>query len=632
MRFNKYDVDIDDELITALRNNTLVVFVGAGVSGKAYPRQKPNSFYPKFYELVEEIIRRMGRQLLQQEKEMLEHGLSDRVLGILEKDFGGVKAIAAEILQENENEQRTDLHRAIIRLFPEDSEPRIVTTNFDNLLIRALDEEGFKDHQNWKSYEAPSLPPAKKGRFKGICYLHGRVTTPQEMILTDKDIGRAYMDEGWALKFAHELFRNFNVLFIGYSLDDPPLRYLSLALEGSSDRKHWAMISDIGESRSKREDRLKDWSRRGVNPILYPAKRKDHRALEITISDWAENNRRGYIDNRNILLEWAKTDPDKLAIHALDCSRYYLHTPELLRDFAEKIENENWFDKLVEWGHFENILKGQGKFENADSFLAQTLIKWLLNDPNQWLVKLVPYRKTINPSLFELFCWEFDKEKQYQNINVNDLRKIIEYFKFIIENYLRKDYSLWIDTILRILIDNNFIDDAVWLFTNMIHTNPDLKATHNYYYTMAKEAGKDTKGINPFRLEMEINSQDLRSYRANEIVNKIFIPKITSTGYTLLISLTSELLHIRSSLKRMGKGRYSYIERRAIEQYDKKIVKASMDGFLLDAIRNVWESLLDVTPNQAIKVCQLWSEINDELIKRLTLHAMRMILEKGYVE
>jgi hypothetical protein len=52
---------------------------------------------------------------------------------------------------------------------------------------------------------APFLPPVR--RFSGICYLHGSVDGPNDMVLTDKDIGRAYMDEGWALRFAHSMFQ-----------------------------------------------------------------------------------------------------------------------------------------------------------------------------------------------------------------------------------------------------------------------------------------------------------------------------------------------------------------------------------------------------------------------------------------
>jgi hypothetical protein len=79
MRFNAHNVDIDDELTDALRNGTLVVFVGAGVSAKAYSGQALNTFYPNFIGLVQEIAKRTDMPLSQSESEMLEHGLSDRV-------------------------------------------------------------------------------------------------------------------------------------------------------------------------------------------------------------------------------------------------------------------------------------------------------------------------------------------------------------------------------------------------------------------------------------------------------------------------------------------------------------------------------------------------------------------------
>ena len=158
MHFNRYNVDIDDDLRNALGKNELVVFVGAGVSSKAYPNQPRNTYYPTFKELVHEIAKRIDKPV--PDKLMLEHGLSDRILEEWKRDSYEIHNIAADILQENEEGQRIDLHRSIIRLFPEESEPRIVTTNFDNLLIRALEKEGFTDTSGWKIYQASSLPPA----------------------------------------------------------------------------------------------------------------------------------------------------------------------------------------------------------------------------------------------------------------------------------------------------------------------------------------------------------------------------------------------------------------------------------------------------------------------------------------
>ena len=626
MQFTDYNVDIDEDLITALRSGTLIVFVGAGVSARAYPNQPRNTYYPTFRGLVREIAKRIDKPLSNDDGKLLKQGLSDRVLGEWERGFGDVHAIAAEILQENEAEQRIDLHRAILRLFPEESEPRVVTTNFDNLLIRARDKEGLEGNSGWKIYEAPSLPPANRESFKGICFLHGRVTEPQEMILTDKDIGRAYMDEGWSLKFAHELFRNFTVLFIGYGLEDPPLRYLSLALEGKSDKKHWVMLAD----KEKKEER--DWLRRGVTPIWYPAKRNDFRALERTISDWAENNRFGYIDRRNLLSGWAQTDPNQLAPHDLDCAKYYLQTPELLRDFAENIKNENWFDKHVEWGHFDFILKKSAEFKEADNVFAQVLIEWLLQDPHKWLVKLIPYRKTLTESLFEFFCREYVKYSERYYLSTYDLRMILEFFKYSIENDENKSFSLWIGEILKRLVKEGFVDDAVWLFIVTNHTNLDIRTAHNFSYLMAKETGEETKGINPLKLEMEFEFQDLRVHRSRKYIDNIFLPEIKTIGSSLLSALTNEFLSIRMSLKRVGQGKYSYLRRKAIEQHAQDIHRQDMYNFFIDAIRDLWEALLREAPDQAIKIYHCWSEIDDAIFNRLALHAARLILENSHAE
>jgi SIR2-like protein len=625
MRFNNYNVDIDKDLIAALRKGTLVVFVGAGVSARAYPNQPRNTYYPRFKELVHEIAKRIDKPLSNNDRKLLKQGLSDRVLGEWERGFGDVHAIAAKILHENEAGQRIDLHRAILRLFPEGSEPRVVTTNFDNLLICARDKEGLKGNSGWKIYEAPSLPPANRERFKGICFLHGRVATPKEMILTDRDIGRAYMDEGWALKFSHELFLNFNVLFVGYGLDDPPLRYLSLALEGNNDKKRWVMLAD----KKKKEE---DWLRRGVTPIWYPAKQNDRRALEKIISDWAKNNRFGYIDRRNLLYRWAQTDPNQLAPHDLDCAKYYLQTPELLRDFAENIKNEKWFDKLVEWGHFDFTLKKLAEFKEADNVLAQVLIKWLLQNPHKWLIKLLPYRKTMNEILFEFFCRKLKKDSEQYNLEINDLRMLLEFFKHSIENDSRKLFSLEIGEILKRLVKEGFSDDAVWLFIATNRTNPDIRTAHNFSYLMAKETGEETKGIYPLKLEMEFDSQDLRVYQSRKYINKIFLPEIKTIGSSLLSSLTNELFHIRMSLKRIGQGKYSYLRRKAIEQHAQNIHRSDMYNFFIDAIIDLWEALLKEAPDQAIKIYHCWSEIDDGIFNRMALHAACLILENSHAE
>src|SRR5439155_292914 len=235
MIFTDDGVNLPERLLESLVSDRLVVFVGAGVSMRAYRAQALDSYYPGFKELTRVIAQRLSRVLTKTEEGYLKNGDIDRVLGEWDDQRCDVRSHAAIILQANEAGQRLELHRAIIRLFASNPTPRVVTTNFDHLLIRALEAEGFQTGVKWSVSIAPALPPVR--RFSGICYLHGRVDEAQDMVLTDKDIGRAYMDEGWALRFAHSIFQRFDVLFVGYRLEDPPLRYLSLALEGITERE-----------------------------------------------------------------------------------------------------------------------------------------------------------------------------------------------------------------------------------------------------------------------------------------------------------------------------------------------------------------------------------------------------------
>src|SRR5262249_31640187 len=50
------------------------------------------------------------------------------------------------------------------------------------------------------------------------------------LVLTSGDFGLAYLTERWAARFVSELFRNFIVCFVGYSINDPVLRYMMDAL------------------------------------------------------------------------------------------------------------------------------------------------------------------------------------------------------------------------------------------------------------------------------------------------------------------------------------------------------------------------------------------------------------------
>ena len=636
------DIDIPDPLIESLSFGNLVIFIGAGVSAKAYKGQEKGTYYPLFTGLVQEIAARSEIKLTTEERHLLDQGFADRILGEWnDRKIGRVDVhkLTASILQENEKEQRINLHEAILNLFPKNTNPMIVTTNFDNLFVRTVQEKIKEEETKWKIYEPPTLPPLKRfaltvpadKRLSGICFLHGRVTSPHEMILTDRDIGRAYMDEGWALKFAHDLFSEFNVLFIGYSLQDPPLRYLSLALETTKDKNRWALIPEPADVR-KRDNLQWDWKRRGVSAIWYPAKNGNHRALEKCIVAWSEDNRRGFIDRKNLLYEWGRSTPTYLLPHQLDRAHYFLGgSPELLRDFVGKDLHKEWFDNLIEWGHLGYLLKGSGDYsKEADYKLAQIISAWLIENPIEWLVKLTPFRETINPLIFEVFLRIY-KDKNVPNIEISELRKILEFFSLNLDNddgiYVRFE----LERIIEELVENSFFEDAVWLFGKSIRSHINIGVKPNFRYMWAEMEGEDTTNIPVNNLEFEYSFiNDPQVYHAEVYIDKLFKPNIEKIGSLVLKVLTYKFYNIRLAIKRGGGGTLTYIHRKAIERNE--VTDIEGDKFFIDSLRDLWEALLSIRPEQALKIYKIWMQFDDPIFQRLSLHALRHFVEIGYVE
>ena len=408
MLLTKDDVAFPQALLNSLDEERLVVFVGAGVSAKAYAKQPKGSWYPDFKGLVKAVGDRLGKPTTSFEKKLVDDGFVDRVLGDWEDTDGTVRHLVSDILQENQSFQRLNLHKAIVRLFKGKTSPRIVTTNFDRLLVRAVAEEGLQGQPEWRVTLAPSLPPLR--RFKGICHLHGGVDDPIDIVLTDRDIGRAYMDEGWALRFAHAMFQQFDVLFVGYSLEDPPLRYLSLALQGATTRSRWALVGEPRRADRKREVE-RSWFRRNVTPIWFPVVRKDYRACERAIGVWAEDAARSFLDRRNVLAALSRDPPSTLKPHDISRAAFFLKDAASLRDFSSLQLNVEWLEKLLEWGFLDFLIRGIGQATEADFNVTQRLVDWIFDNPVVTLGTLSPYRRSLNSLVLIQVARRIDGDK-----------------------------------------------------------------------------------------------------------------------------------------------------------------------------------------------------------------------------
>ena len=307
--------DIPDALLQAHEEGHVVFFCGAGIS---YPADLPG-----FKGLVKDIYRLNGTVFSDIEKEAFERGQFDATLDLLEHRLPGqrlaVRSKLAEALKPKlRRKGAIDTQAALLRLArSREGVLRLVTTNFDRTFHVAAKRTG----QAFQAYAALMLPIPKNSRWDGLVYLHGLLpekaddTALNRLVVTSGDFGLAYLTERWAARFVSELFRNYVVCFVGYSINDPVLRYMMDALAadrmlGEITPQAWA----LGDCEPGQEHRKTiEWEAKGVTPILYhvPAGSDDHSALHQTLHAWAETYRDGVQGKEAIVVKHALARPQE---------------------------------------------------------------------------------------------------------------------------------------------------------------------------------------------------------------------------------------------------------------------------------------------------------------------------------
>lgn len=313
MQFIPNGPEIPDALLQAHEEGRVVFFCGAGIS---YPAGLKN-----FEWLVEQVYRLNGTESSAIEREALKRGQFDATLDLLERRLPGQRlavrrALAKALKPKLRRKGATDTQAALLRLArSREGALRLVTTNFDRVFHAAAK----RTRQAFQTYAAPMLPIPKNSRWNGLVFLHGLLpekaddTALNRLVVTSGDFGLAYLTERWAARFVSELFRNYAVCFVGYSINDPVLRYMMDALAadrmmGEVTPQAWA----LGDCEPGQEQRKTiEWEAKGVTPILYyvPAGNHNHSALHKTLHAWADTYRDGVQGKEAIAVKHALARP-----------------------------------------------------------------------------------------------------------------------------------------------------------------------------------------------------------------------------------------------------------------------------------------------------------------------------------
>lgn len=312
MQFITNGPDIPERLLHAHEEGRVVFFCGAGVSRPAG--------LPDFRTLVgKRLYKELDEPPSVIEKVAIKAGQYDTVIDLLEQPhrIAGSRevvrqALARLLTPKKITPRSTATHEALLTLGQcRDGRLRLVTTNCDRLFEEVITRNSLRT----EIYRAPLLP-VPKNRWNGLVYLHGLLTATPSMddlnrlVLSSGDFGLAYLIERWAARFVSELFRNYTVCFVGYSINDPVLRYMmdALAADRLQGESPLEMFAFGGYSEGKETKRADEWRAKKVTTILYH-EGDNHNKLLMTLRVWAETYRDGVRGKEMIIAQHATTPP-----------------------------------------------------------------------------------------------------------------------------------------------------------------------------------------------------------------------------------------------------------------------------------------------------------------------------------
>lgn len=337
---------VPEEILSALEDNSLVIFTGAGIS------IDPPSNLPLFMGLAEYLVERVQSELVPNSDEWRDR--LDALLGQLDEDPNlNIHELTRRRLTEATSEPN-DTHKALMRIVARGT-PRVVSTNYDlhlSTVANALSME-------IETYRAPALPLGSD--VKGLVYLHGAADGPADrLIVTDRDFGHAYLRQAWATRFLTDLFGKFTVLFVGYSHSDVVMRYLGLAL--GRDTSRYVMTSNPDDPM---------WTRLGIKPIGYPASDGDHSALTECLLEWAELAEMGLLEHKQRIRALLETPGD------LNPSQQsYLEASICRADrvgfFREYAKDGHW----LEWAATQPVFQSLFSRDQVNDEVIQDLARW----------------------------------------------------------------------------------------------------------------------------------------------------------------------------------------------------------------------------------------------------------------
>ena len=586
-------IEFPEPMCAALRNGQLVIFAGAGVS------MGEPACLPSFDDLAKSVAD--GTEFALESHEPI-----DRFLGRLKHHRVDVHARAARVLSSKDS-QPTALHRSSLQLFRQNDQVRIVTTNFDELF-----EQAAKDVLDFTPdvFRTPALPLGRS--FNGIVHVHGALSHPEGMVLTDGDFGRAYLTEGWARRFLVELFREFSVLFVGYDHNDTVMNYLARALPEGGGNRRFAMT---GGDRD-----FQHWGVLGIKPIIFPqADPNDYSELNGSVGRLAEIFGRGVLDWQREIADLARRRPALLDGEAADLVGEVLSDELKTRFFTEAEPSAEWIAWLDERKHLDALF-GDG----ALSPPGKTMARWLadhfaLSEADELFRVIAEHDTKLHPD----FWWHLGRtigSREPSVQNADDLRR----WAVLLAATAPADTDDFVlPSIGERCAEQELTDSVLLIFDALARSVVRLESSDPW----------SDDGVG--RQSVDIDLQLVGGLQGLETLWKAIRDMATTPGWT---DLAEPLLRIAARrLEERHRKRCAWRSnnhewdrdsghRSAIEPHDQNARRQAID-VLIDAARDCLEWLAGNDSCTAERWCEELVESNVPLLRRLAVHTVSKRLD-----
>ena len=596
------NVDLPKPLLDALRDNKLVVFAGAGVS------MGETACLPDFCSLTKAIAERSNK--VRDEKENLE-----QFLGRLHDDGVEVYDIAKKVLSP-EGLKPTPLHQELLRLYHKDGPVHLVTTNFDILFEEAA---GGLFNDTPPIFCAPALPLGRK--FNGIVHVHGSIANADEMVLTDRDFGRAYLNEGWARRFLVELYNNFTILFVGYSHSDTVMNYLVRALPPQREGlQRYALVPKIIADHRR-------WMHLKIETIPYTQHdENDHSELDKAISKLADYVRRGMVGWQREISAIADKPPHELNEEDEGIIAHALEDETKTEFFTKSASHPDWIEWLDKRGHLTPLF-GTGQLQHSDRILSWWLVdRYLENHPKLMFLLISRHRTRLHSTFWEHIARKIGSS----NETLPDTAMLSQWIALLLstapEDGEAQDGSYvftsdCLTSIAQRCITYKMIEEVLLIFDAMIRSRLLIEENH---YLPRGETEEDLEIREAFQISLDVplvGEYDELSKVWEEGLRPN-LPKIAQQLLERVIRCLENQYFFHRAFGRATRllERASTL-RSAIESHDQNVSGHDTD-VVIDVARDCLDWLATHEPDVAAPWCNRLAKSDSSLQRRLAVHSL----------